>query len=172
MPCVFIIVPIYNVAPYLRECLDSLIHQTYQNLRIVLINDGSTDESESIAKEYLRDLRVKLISQIHKGVGCSKNAGLKEAYLQGKDEDYVVFVDSDDYLEYDYIEKMLLSFQRHSQAVISFGRYESFNEREVVTISKDHDEALSLSGLQYLSSISNHYFCFGGGGVYFDALLA
>lgn len=76
-PCVGIIVPIYNVEPYLRECLDSVVNQTYQNLQIVLVDDGSTDESFAIAKEYFeRDERIVLIKKENKGLSHTRNVGL------------------------------------------------------------------------------------------------
>ncbi len=77
-PTVGIIIPIYNVEPYLRECLDSVVNQTYQNLQIVLVDDGSTDASFSIAKEYFdRDERIALIKRENNGgMGASRNSAL------------------------------------------------------------------------------------------------
>lgn len=77
-PYVGIIIPIYNVEPYLRECLDSVVNQTYQNLQIVLVDDGSTDASFSIAKEYFdRDERIALIKrEKNGGMGASRNNAL------------------------------------------------------------------------------------------------
>ena len=76
-PCVGVIIPIYNVEPYLRECLDSVVNQTYQNLQIVLVDDGSTDNSFAIAKEYFeRDERITLIAQRNQGVSRARNVGI------------------------------------------------------------------------------------------------
>lgn len=77
-PCVGVIIPIYNVEPYLRECLDSVVNQTYQNLQIVLVDDGSTDASFSIAKEYFdRDERIALIKRENNGgMGAGRNTAL------------------------------------------------------------------------------------------------
>lgn len=97
-----VIVPIYNVAPYLRECLDSILSQTHRNLEIILINDGSTDGSEEIAKEYLQDSRVGLISQKNGGLSQARNVGMRKAT-----GDFVIFVDSDDYLSLSFLEEML-----------------------------------------------------------------
>ncbi|WP_170126842.1 glycosyltransferase family A protein [Helicobacter anseris] len=77
-PCVGIIIPIYNVEKYLKECLDSVINQTYKNLQIVLVDDGSTDNSFAIAKEYFdKDKRIALIKKKkNTGMGSSRNMGL------------------------------------------------------------------------------------------------
>ena len=97
-----VIVPAYNVQDYLRECLDSLICQTYDNLEILIINDGSKDNTESIAKEYtLKDKRIKLINKENGGLSDARNMALD--IMKGK---YLTFVDSDDYLAEDTIEIM------------------------------------------------------------------
>ena len=90
-----IIVPIYNVESYLKRCLDSLINQTYSNIEIILINDGSTDLSGDISSKYAKiDKRIKLINSSNKGVSCARNKGLELA-----SGDYIMFVDPDDYIE-------------------------------------------------------------------------
>lgn len=96
---VSIVIPIYNVAEYLSRCLDSVCRQTYQNIEVILINDGSTDCSEEIAKTYCaQDKRFKLITQENGGLSSARNAGLN--YANGK---YITFIDSDDYISDDYI---------------------------------------------------------------------
>lgn len=99
---VSIIVPIYNVAPYLKRCLDSLKNQTYKDLDIILVNDGSKDESEEIAKSYLSDLRFRLFTKENGGLSDARNYGMK--YVLGN---LLCFIDSDDYIELNYIELLV-----------------------------------------------------------------
>jgi len=102
IPKVSVIVPVYNTAPYLHQCIDSIVNQTLKDIEIILVDDCSTDESLAILKEYeAHDHRVKVLSQENKGAGAARNAGLHIA--KGK---YLLFLDSDDYFELAMIEKM------------------------------------------------------------------
>jgi glycosyltransferase involved in cell wall biosynthesis len=102
-PLISVIVPIYNTEKYLRECLDSLINQTYKNLQIILINDGSKDKSGKICEEYAgKDSRIIYKRVENGGVSSARNKGL--ALATG---DYYHFPDSDDYLELDTYEYLL-----------------------------------------------------------------
>ena len=97
---VSIIIPIYNAAAYLKRCLDSVLRQTFQNLEIILVNDGSQDESLEICKEYAhKDLRIYVLSIKNSGVSVSRNLALDIA--RGK---YIRFVDSDDWITCDSTE--------------------------------------------------------------------
>lgn len=97
-----IIVPVYNVEKYIAKCLDSLVNQTYLNIEILLIDDGSTDKSLSICKKYAAvDSRIKLFSKENGGVSSARNLGL--LHVQGE---YVVFVDSDDFVSPKYCEHL------------------------------------------------------------------
>jgi len=89
-----IIVPVYNVESYIRECLDSILRQTYRDFECIMINDGSTDKGAEICAEYVfRDKRFRLISQTNKGLAMARKVALSEA--QGE---YIGFVDADDYV--------------------------------------------------------------------------
>ncbi len=102
-PLVSIIVPIYNVEEYLSKCLDSIINQTYSNLEIILVNDGSTDQSESIIQSFLlKDERIKYIYQINMGPSIARNRGMKEA--KG---DFICFIDADDFVVEQYIQQLV-----------------------------------------------------------------
>lgn len=97
-----VIVPVYNVENYLRKCLDSIISQTYKNIEIVVVNDGSTDASGEICKEFAEiDHRITYIEQENAGLSAARNTGLEN--MSG---DYVTFVDSDDWIEQDYVETL------------------------------------------------------------------
>ena len=90
-----VIVPVYNVESYLEQCLNSILTQLYTDLEIILVNDGSTDQSASICEEFAtKDSRIKVIHQTNAGVSSARNTGILEAT-----GDYITFVDSDDWLE-------------------------------------------------------------------------
>ena len=109
-----VIIPVYNTSKLLRRCLDSVINQTYKNLEIILINDGSTDDSLSICKEYSQnDSRIILIDKENEGGGKARNAGLDRAT-----GDYIAFVDSDDYIDPD-MYSVLMNNLKTSEADIS-----------------------------------------------------
>lgn len=120
-----VIVPVYNVENYLRKCLDSIITQTYKNIEIVVVNDGSTDASGEICKEFAEiDHRITYIEQENAGLSAARNTGLEN--MSG---DYVTFVDSDDWIEQDYVETLYKKITEY-QADIAVGNYYSFNESE------------------------------------------
>lgn len=95
-----IIIPVYNKAQYVRQCLDSLLNQDYSAFEIIVINDGSTDNSLQVISEF-NDKRLKVITCPNGGVSNARNIGIKSAM-----NDYVLFVDADDYVEIDYMSKL------------------------------------------------------------------
>ena len=120
-----VIVPVYNVENYLNKCLDSIITQTYKNIEIIVVNDGSTDASGEICKEFAEiDHRIIYIEQENAGLSAVRNTGLE--IMSG---DYVTFVDSDDWIEQDYLETLYKKIVEY-QADIAVGNYYSFNESE------------------------------------------
>ena len=120
-----VIVPVYNVEHYLDKCLDSLVNQTYKNLEIIVINDGSTDNSGIICQEYAqKDNRIVYIEKENGGQAEARNMGLDR--MTGS---YVTFVDSDDWVESDYVETLYQKIMEY-QADIAVGNYYSFNESE------------------------------------------
>ena len=99
---VSVIIPVYNVEKYLEECLESIIDQSLEDIEIVCVNDGSTDNSLSILESYAElDNRIKIISQENHGLAAARNTGLKN--ING---DYVYFIDSDDFLELSALEEL------------------------------------------------------------------
>ena len=114
------IVPVYNVAPYLRKCVDSLVHQDFNDYEIILIDDGSTDESGKICdelRESIRDERlvVRVLHQENGGLSAARNAGIKAA----KGE-YICFVDSDDYWEPNVLGGLMAQVKRDDLDVLRF----------------------------------------------------
>src|SRR5574344_2160891 len=102
MPKVSVIIPIYNVEKYLRQCLDSVVNQTLKDIEIICINDGSTDSTLSIIKEYAtNDNRIKIIDKKNSGYGDSMNQGLDMAT-----GDYIGIVESDDFAELNMFDKL------------------------------------------------------------------
>lgn len=115
-PLISVIIPVYNVSKYLRQCLDSIINQTYKNLEIILVNDGSTDDSLTICEEYQRlDSRIIIISQVNKGLAGARNTGIKKATGI-----YLMFVDSDDWMELHAIETAFSNMNEVDLVCFSF----------------------------------------------------
>ena len=120
-----IIVPVYNVEKYINECLSSLINQTYKNIEIVVINDGSSDNSLSLIEEYSRiDDRIRVIDQKNMGLGYTRNVGIDNAV-----GDYILFVDSDDYISLNTCEEIeaVLSYNNEVDIIV-LGRYRFADE--------------------------------------------
>jgi glycosyltransferase involved in cell wall biosynthesis len=116
-----IIVPVYNVKPYLSRCLDSIIHQTYKNLEIILVDDGSTDGSDQICDDYAqKDKRIVVIHKSNGGLSSARNAGLDIA--RG---DLIGFVDSDDWIAPDTYTSVFECYTKTGADIIAFGYYEA-----------------------------------------------
>ncbi|WP_298392031.1 glycosyltransferase [Flavobacterium sp.] len=115
-PLISVVVPVYNVSKYLKQCLDSILNQTYTSLEIILVNDGSTDDSLNICYNYQKsDSRIRVIDQKNQGVSVSRNTGL--CYITG---DYLMFVDGDDWLKLDTIENVFQSLSSYDLVCFSF----------------------------------------------------
>jgi len=112
-----VIVPVYNVEPYLKRCLDSLINQTYQNLEIILVDDGSTDRSGDICDDYAkRDARISVIHKENGGLVSARKAGIRQAVGE-----YSISVDSDDWIENNAYEKIVEKLQIFRPDMLAFG---------------------------------------------------
>lgn len=103
-----IIIPCYNAEKTIKRCLESVISQTYKNIEIVIINDGSTDKTDSIIKKYINDNRIKYYNRSNHGIGKTRNFGIKEATGE-----YITFLDSDDYLPNDAIDNLYKLAQKN-----------------------------------------------------------
>lgn len=127
-----LIIPVYNVEKYLRECIDSVVNQNYDKLEIIIINDGSTDNSEEIIQEYLKKYQnIKYIKQENKGLSEARNVGIK--YATGK---YMMFLDSDDYLEIGCIKKICQKIKEKDSDIIIYGYKNIYEDLENIKGNK------------------------------------
>lgn len=117
------IVPIYNVERYLKECLDSIQQQTYPYFECIMVNDGSTDSSASIAEEYLFDNRFRLIHQQNQGLSAARNTGIQHV---SESSSFVSFVDSDDFIHPTFLEKLIIHIEEDVDLIE--GSYEKFKD--------------------------------------------
>lgn len=125
MPKVSVIVPVYNVEPYLSKCIDSILEQQYESWELILIDDGSPDRCGEIIDQYAkRDSRIVAIHQENKGVSAARNTGLARA--AGK---YISFVDPDDYISEMFLEKLVLKMEQED-ADIACCNWNSFSDEE------------------------------------------
>lgn len=116
MEKVSVIVPVYNVEKYIDKCMTSLVSQTYSNIEIILINDGSTDDSGIVCKKWEEENEnIIVLEQDNQGVSSARNAGLKHA-----SGEYIMFVDPDDWCELDFVEKMVNAISESDIAYCSF----------------------------------------------------
>ena len=123
-----IIVPIYNTEKYLEKCIKSIINQNYKNIEIILVNDGSTDNSLNICKKYKeQDNRIVVINKKHTGVSESRNIGLEIA--KG---DYIAFVDSDDYIDRRMFEKLIEGAEKYNAEISMCDLNETKNSNDIL----------------------------------------
>ena len=116
---VSIIVPIYGVEEYLSKCIDSIINQTYKNLEIILVDDGSPDKCPDICDAFeKKDERIKVIHKKNGGLSDARNAGIDTAH-----GDYIVFVDSDDWIENTMVEHLLFACKKYNVEMATCARY-------------------------------------------------
>ncbi len=117
MDVVSIIVPVYNVGPYISQCIDSILKQSYKYLEIILVDDGSTDDSGKICDKYAsKDKRIIVIHSKNNGVSAARNKGI--VVSTGK---YIYFVDPDDYLDVNLIEKCVSTIKKENCDIVQFG---------------------------------------------------
>lgn len=155
MPLVSIIVPVYQVKEYIEECMESLLEQTYTNLEILLVDDGSTDGSGVMCDEYaVKDNRVQVIHQENQGLSAARNTGLNQA-----SGECVAFVDSDDVVLPDFIEtlyKLLIKYQ----ADIALCGYVKCRSEDLVNVRNElpsSDRELCMTSMQMLRQWHGKY---------------
>jgi len=150
MTKISVIVPIYNLEGYLEECLNSIINQTLQNIEIILINDGSTDNSIRIMKKYERnDSRIKIINQVNIGQGGSRNVGIKHS-----SSEYLMFIDGDDTIEANMCE-ILYNIINTKQSDIATCRYRRIKEDGTFTnqLSKEISSSFNIDYFKDILSL-------------------
>lgn len=166
LPLISVIVPVYNVEKYLNQCLDSIIAQTWRNLDIILVDDGSTDNSGAICDEYARtDTRIKVIHKENGGLSAARNTGLDIA--RGE---FIGFVDSDDWIEPNMFEDLYAGFFKSDVSYdnVLFSNamlYEYDDVTETETLARPHSWIRNIPqtiygselGKAMLSESSNHY---------------
>ena len=158
---VSIIVPIYNKEKELKQCIESVINQTYTNLEIILVNDGSKDLSREICEKFLKsDSRIKLINKKNEGVELARVTGLK--YATG---DYVTFVDSDDWLSNDAIELLVNAIEKEN-ADVSFGNYYRVLDRYGIIKKCIHADIYNNLIITKDQFMKKYYDSFCGGGIF------
>lgn len=146
MKKISIIIPIYNVEPYIRKCLDSVINQTYKNLEIICIDDGSTDNSRNICDEYAKkDMRIKVIHKPNGGNASAVNSGLNT--FTGE---YVGFVDPDDWIEPSYYETAYFLIESNKVDFVCFGWCKDTDENSTIIKNKLQIKADKLDREQIL----------------------
>lgn len=126
-PLISIIIPVYNTAPYLGRCMDSVINQTYKNLEIICVDDGSTDGSEIILDEYAKkDARIKAVHKQNGGESSARNVGLR--MMMGE---YVGFMDCDDWIEPEMYEKLVIAITEKNVDMAASAWYKDFDEASI-----------------------------------------
>lgn len=131
-PKVSIIIPAYNVAEYIKECLDSVLSQSFSDIEVIIIDDGSTDTTASIIKQYT-DKRIRFFSQINKGLSATRNRGINEA--KGK---YILCVDSDDCIHAETIEMCYNKAETFQATAVSFDGFDFSVKDSKLTIHKNN----------------------------------
>ena len=151
MSLVSIIVPIYNVEQYLRKCIDSIINQTYKNLEILLVDDGSPDNCGQICDEYAKkDDRVKVIHKENGGLSSARNCGIEHA--TGK---YIAFVDGDDFVSKNYISNLFTIIKKYNADISLTNKIYYFEKRQEkkATEYELSEEDLSMESTMLLENI-------------------
>ena len=123
-----VIIPVYNSSTYLRKCLDSVVNQTLKDIEIIVINDGSTDDSKNIIEEYsCKYKNIIFIDQENKGIGKTRNIGIKKATGE-----YITFVDSDDYIKENMLEEYYKYAKKHNFDLVIGSYIKKINNKEII----------------------------------------
>lgn len=151
-PLISTIIPVYNTEHYLEKCVDSVVNQTYKNLQIILVDDGSTDNSPALCEKYAQnDSRIVVIHKKNGGLSSARNAG-----LQVSTGDYITFVDSDDYISFSSYQEMISAI-RGRDNVVACSCFRRVDENGNVYERNDpHNAPEETSNLDYLKELLLH----------------
>lgn len=150
MADISIIIPAYNAEKYIKKCIDSIVNQTKEELEIIVINDGSTDNTEDIVKEY-KDKRIKYFKNKNQGIGKTRNFGIEKATGS-----YIMFIDSDDYIEKDACEKMYNKAKNDNLDIVICDFYKEYDNGNIEEI---HTDSFENSSLKDNPNIITEYLC-------------
>lgn len=149
-PLISVIIPIYNVECYLKTCIDSIVNQTYSNLEIILVDDGSPDKCPEICDEYAKkDNRVKVIHQENGGLAHARNVGIANS-----NGEYLTFVDSDDYVSDDYVESLYKGLIE-SDADISVASLIVFKESSLSCVTHKREPFVEVKKNDYFKEYAS-----------------
>lgn len=145
MKLISIIVPIYNSENYIERCVNSLINQTYKNLEIILINDGSTDNSIKLCEAFAKkDKRVKIINKENEGVSIARNIGIENSH-----GDYIMFVDIDDWIDNDTIEQMYNVVKKENVDIVKCNSVNEFLSKKTYNLIADEISNIRMVDNKY-----------------------
>ena len=148
-PLISVIIPVYKVEKYLEKCVDSVINQTYDNLEIILVDDGSPDNCPKMCDEYAKkDKRIKVIHKENGGVGSARNKGIEKST-----GDYITFVDSDDWIEKEFIHEMLDIANKYKVDYVTCGYYRVYESKK--EIINGNLEEIVIDSKEYVNKLLN-----------------
>lgn len=150
-----VVVPVYNVERYLHRCLDSICGQSYQNLEIIVVNDGSTDDSLSICQAYAaKDKRIKVISKHNGGLSTARNSG-----IEASSGEYIAFVDSDDFISIHYLERLYAAIQETGCLIAQCGIQPFSKVEECTSGNVGEGGCQIIPKMEFLQRINQSGFC-------------
>ena len=148
---VTVIIPVYNVEKYINRCLDSVIRQTYKNLEIIIVNDGSTDNSGKMCDEYAKlDNRIIVIHKDNGGLSQARNIGIEKSTGE-----YICFIDSDDYVELNMIEDLYNACAKNEVKMVWANKFREL-ENGKIFIDKTHEQECIIDRKQAYNNILLH----------------
>ena len=147
------IIPVYNVEKYLRRCLDSILHQTFTDFEMIIVNDGSTDSCREICDEYAKiDKRIKVIHKENGGLSDARNVG-----IENSEGEYLIFIDSDDYIDKDMFKILLGLNEKNGTKISACDKAFVFENSGKIEYGKESCEEFVLSSEETFKLIVDFY---------------